>query len=75
VLQCFGIKHASSVGRERLLVDIEEDVLVQLVEKEEREDSKTIDDRRDDLNIPELSVSFPSFIGFSKLISPLVALE
>jgi hypothetical protein len=30
------------------LVDIEKDVLVQSVEKEEREEGKTIDDRRDD---------------------------
>ena len=48
VLQCLGIKQASSVGSGRLLVDIEEDVLVQLVEKEKCEERKTVNDRRDD---------------------------
>jgi len=48
VLQCFGIKHASSVGSRGLLVDVEEEVLIQLVEQEECEEGKTVDNRGDD---------------------------
>lgn len=48
VLDSLGEEQASSIAAQVLLEDVEEEILVELVEEEEREDSETVDDGRDD---------------------------